>query len=173
MNQENPTLYYGLASHQEALNQATQVCSVFGHGVNGCAINLLMETASAETQLGQYPDTTPSNGFGLNQFDHVGFTDLQKRTRQQDKLLLSNIWGYNLDALFALDLADDPVLSMICCRLKYKLRPEIIPATLPARAKYWKRFYNTELGKGTEEHYTESANRLLYAPGAVMSGKWS
>ncbi len=41
------------------------------------------------------------------------------------------------------------------CRIKYWRVPEKLPTTLEERAKYWKKFYNSGKGKGTESHYIE------------------
>lgn len=49
----------------------------------------------------------------------------------------------------------NPYLSLIFTRLLYRLVKESIPSTIEERAKYWKKYYNTELGKGTPEHYLE------------------
>lgn len=49
----------------------------------------------------------------------------------------------------------NPYLSLIFTRLFYRLIPEAIPETIEGRAKYWKKYYNTVLGKGTVEHYLE------------------
>lgn len=168
MNQENHTLHYGLKSHQQALELASAVCAVLGHGMHGCAMHLLLETASAETQLGTYPDRYDPEGFGLCQFDTIGFNGVKNRTRTKDKLLVSSHFGYDLDKVDARDLEDDPLLSLIFCRLKYRLRPEPIPADLTGRARYWKRFYNSSAGKGTPRHYMAAAQRWLYAPGGLM-----
>jgi len=44
------------------------------------------------------------------------------------------------------------------CRLKYRRDKKPIPPwdDLKAQAKYWKRVYNTELGKGTVKHFIDS-----------------
>tara|TARA_R100001510_G_C7625622_1_gene185568 strand:- start:455 stop:943 length:489 start_codon:yes stop_codon:yes gene_type:complete len=41
------------------------------------------------------------------------------------------------------------------CRIKYWRVPEKLPTNLEERAKYWKKFYNSGKGKGTESHYIE------------------
>lgn len=47
------------------------------------------------------------------------------------------------------------------CRVHYYRRPESLPANdLESLAKYWKRFYNTPLGKGTEAEFIENAKRF-------------
>jgi hypothetical protein len=45
--------------------------------------------------------------------------------------------------------------GIIHCRLKYWRVPEKLPTTLEERAKYWKKWYNSGKGKGTESHYIE------------------
>ena len=44
------------------------------------------------------------------------------------------------------------------CRLKYRRDRHAIPkwTSLEAQARYWKRVYNTKLGKGTVEHFMEA-----------------
>ena len=49
-------------------------------------------------------------------------------------------------------------LQAVFCRLKYKRDKYALPKAndLEAQAKYWKRVYNTHLGKGTVEHFMEA-----------------
>lgn len=163
MNQENPTFHYGLKSKVQALVLAGQVCDVLGHGSNGYATNLLLETSAAETCLGLYKDPTPGGaGMGLNQHDLIGFQDIVNRTPMRLVKTIHMEFGYDIRKLVHTDLANDPLLSFIFCRLHYRLRPELIPATLRGRAEYWKQFYNSMAGKGTVRHYQDNANEYLY-----------
>ena len=110
MNQENPTYHYGLTSKIKAITLARQVCEVLGHGSTGCATNLLLETAAAETCLGLYEDPTPGGaGMGLCQHDLIAF--------QADQLLMFPFFSQN--ALLAKRI---PTTSHdICCM--HKLMP--------------------------------------------------
>ena len=47
-------------------------------------------------------------------------------------------------------------LAAAFCRLHYRRKPGAIPGTMPGRAAYWKKHYNTPLGRGTPEHYLEA-----------------
>ena len=163
MNQENPTYYYGLKSKIQALSLAHQVCNVLGHGSHGYATNLLLETAAAETSLGLYQDPTPGGaGMGLNQHDLIAFQDIISRTPMRLVKTIHMHFGYDIRKLVHTDLANDPLLSFIFCRLHYRLRPEPIPSSLRGRAEYWKQFYNSMAGKGTVQHYLDNAHAYLY-----------
>lgn len=154
--------YYGIKPSDNLHDMALAVCKVLGHGSNGKAKDLLLETAAAETQLGTYPDRHAESGHGLHQFDIIGFLDVQCRTRRSDIEKVKQAFKINIEKVKIKDLDNNPLLSFIFCRLKYKLRPEQIPDDIVSRATYWKRYYNTELGKGTLDHYLDSAERHLY-----------
>ena len=43
--------------------------------------------------------------------------------------------------------------GIVACRLHYWRVPKPMPKTLDEQAEYWKRWYNTSKGAGTEEHF--------------------
>ena len=47
-------------------------------------------------------------------------------------------------------------VAIAICRLKYRRDSEPIPINLKQQAKYWKRVYNSELGKGTVDHFIKA-----------------
>jgi len=47
-------------------------------------------------------------------------------------------------------------VAIAMCRLKYRRDSEPIPKNLKQQAQYWKRVYNSELGKGTTEHFIKA-----------------
>ncbi|AFT79061.1 hypothetical protein AMBLS11_12440 [Alteromonas macleodii str. 'Black Sea 11'] len=155
-------LHYGLESIDHARELAHLTCQVLGYGQNQAAPALLLETACAETQLGQYPDNYAPEGHGLHQFDTIAIVDVQQRTRRKDRFAIQNALGVDILQVTPASISKSPLESFIFCRLKYKLRPEIIPDDIVSRAVYWKRFYNTHAGKGTIDHYLDSAERILY-----------
>jgi hypothetical protein len=59
----------------------------------------------------------------------------------------------------------DLVAAIVFCRLRYRVDREPIPAAadVDALARYWKRVYNTELGAGTVEDFTEKFHRYVTA----------
>ena len=47
-------------------------------------------------------------------------------------------------------------LQVAFCRLCYRRVPDPIPNNLNDMAKYWKKHYNTEKGKGTVKHFLDA-----------------
>ena len=71
-----------------------------------------------------------------------------------------------IEALYKLGLVEDELtfsvltniaLSVAFCRIYYRRKPGAIPGTIPARAAYWLRYYNTGgvhgKGKGSVDRY--------------------
>jgi hypothetical protein len=114
---------------------------------------MIIETAITETGLGRIKDATEFAGMGICQFDKLPFNDIRDRSipKWRDKILKElevDIAIIEWDAL-----RYDSFLSLLFCRLFYKLVPAKIPDTMEVRAAYWKQYYNTKFGKGTVEHY--------------------
>ena len=45
--------------------------------------------------------------------------------------------------------------AIIMCRLKYRRVPKKLPKTVEEMSNYWKKYYNSELGKGDPEEFIE------------------
>ena len=67
-----------------------------------------------------------------------------------------------IEALYKMGLVEEQLtfrvltniaLAAAFCRLYYRRKPGAIPGTLPGRAAYWKKYYNTAGGKGSVDHY--------------------
>jgi len=152
--------YYGIKSIHHAKEIARKVVNVLGGG--DVAFNMLIETACAETKCGTYPDNTPDKyGVGICQHDAIGLLDIQKEGEQRHFDIIQKAFGYNIKNVPLSSLADDPLLSFICCRLSYKRVPSAIPNDLLGRAQYWKEYYNTKAGDGTVNHYLVSVKECL------------
>lgn len=157
---------YGLTSAEALDNDIIKVVNVLGGGRN--AALLLAETAAAESNYGRAVDTTLNSGFGVFQFDTAGYEDVKQRTSNTRKDAVFNAFGVDVNRVDAWTLQYSPLTGAIFCRLFYLLRPGAIPSTLEGRAAYWKKYYNTKLGKGTEAHYIKAAkaNRRAKIEGA-------
>lgn len=146
---------YGLKHISDIRKMATDICKCLGNGVNNNAVDLLCETAMAETIGGTLEDKTKYAGMGLTQFDELPFKDLQSRITKKQAEKIYTCFGIKVWEIQWEDLRYEPFLCLLFTRLQYLPFKEVIPTTLEGRAKYWKKYYNTEAGKGTVEHYLE------------------
>lgn len=162
-NAPNQPTFYGLTNCAEALTLAKQVCLCLDGDDKSIAVDLLLETACAETQLGTYPDHYEDEGHGLLQADTIGLSDVINRTRAHHREKIQAFFGIDISDISPKGLQEDPLKAFIVARLHYKLRPEPIPKSLEQRSHYWKQFYNSLRGSGTSHHYVSSAKRLLYS----------
>ncbi|MFI7944595.1 hypothetical protein [Citrobacter freundii] len=152
---------YGLANKRDAVLFAEAVCNVIGGGKNNSAVLLCVETAAAETLLGDFKDPTPNGaGTGLTQVDFGTFEwlrDKYKNSRYSSVLLKE--FGVDLGRTVYQELKTSPLLAMLFCRLRYLAVSEPIPQTREGRAAYWKKYYNTSAGKDTPQDYLNKCQR--------------
>ncbi|MEC4091593.1 hypothetical protein [Pseudoalteromonas rubra] len=146
-------MFYGVISRGHLRDTAIAVCDVFGR--RPFDLELLLETCATETQLGSYPDKTPyKHGISVMQIDHPLFKHAkQKYKNNKINTRLKSAFGVDLAKVAYRELALNPLLGMIFARLAYWMVECPIPATLAERAGYWKKHYNTRLGKGEVIHY--------------------
>lgn len=149
--------FYGLLNFKELKEMCKEVAKVLGGGK--AAERLILETAIAETIAGTYRVPVRYNyGLGLCQFDKVAFDDVKSRITKNRRGAILQRFNIDIKKLEYRELAYSPILSLICCRLFYLMKPGRIPETLQGRGEYWKRHYNTKLGKGTAEGYVKKVN---------------
>ena len=145
---------YGFIDKKHIKDKALKICDCVGHGKYGTASLMIIETAVAETGLGEIEDKTTSAGMGLTQFDAYPFEDIKKRSMRLRPKILKDL-KVDISLVEWDDLRYNDFLSLLFTRLHYWLKGDPIPETLEERAKYWKLHYNTVQGKGTVEHYLE------------------
>ena len=150
-------LHYGVLEKRNIKDMASAVCSAIGHGHHGRAVELLVETCAAETQLAETKDTTLySAGAGVAQVDEGTFNWLKDKYKSHRLARdIKRKLGVDLKLVSYRELDFSPLISLIFARLRYWTVSEQIPATQEARAKYWKDHYNTSKGKGSPEEYLE------------------
>ena len=51
--------------------------------------------------------------------------------------------------------------GIVHCRIKYWRVPKRMPNTIEGMANYWKKYYNTEQGKGNPEHFIDACRKYL------------
>lgn len=127
------------------------------------AVELLMGTSAHESlgwqfrrQLGGGP------ALGIYQIEPFTHDDcwnnyLNYRPDLATKILI--VSGISFPNAAALEHND--VYSTCIARVKYMRDPQPIPTTLTAQAEYWKRVYNTFMGKGTVQEYINHYNQFI------------
>ncbi len=150
---------YGLISKKQLDKIILDVTNILGNGANNTAHLLLSETAQTETAYGDTPDTHLFSGYGIMQFDKIAIDDTIARTPQYIKDRILEVYGIDINSINGLILQWSPLASVIMARLKYRLIKEEIPTSREGRARYWKKYYNTSLGKGTVQRYMEATKK--------------
>jgi len=146
---------YGVVNDRQAFEFAQAVVDVIGGGDHARA--LLVETAIQETQLGHFDDRYPlRHGVGICQCDFIAFKDTKERTPAAVKTKINEAFNLDIDLVLHNELAYSPLLAFIWCRLHYLLRPGAIPTTVDERGAYWKKWYNSELGRGSAAEYVRN-----------------
>jgi hypothetical protein len=135
------------------------------------AITLIHETGVVESgykylrQLGDGParsfwQTEPLTAIS-NLSDFLSYRkSLMAKCAEASMVDLKHWQNYN-EKLWADILEKNIAAAIVHCRLKYWRVPMRMPNTLEGRAKYWKKYYNTEQGKGTEEKYIDTVKEYL------------
>lgn len=121
-------------------------------------IKLMVGTIAQETKLGTFRDPSPYKyGSGLCQIDPgIPFDDVQDRaSRYIDKVI--SLYGIDILSATHRELELSPLLSVVMCRVKYKLIPKAIPSDSEGQWLYYKKYYNSYLGKATREEYIENS----------------
>lgn len=152
-------LFYGLSSEQELSTHVHRACEIINPKNVSLASMFLLEIAAAETGLGSVRDKHFEQGKGVFQFDNVGFVDTKIRSQRFVKPLISE-FNIDINRVTFSDLEYSPLVGAIWCRLKVYLMPAI-PVTRIERAAMWKKYYNSELGAGTVEHYISMAEKFI------------
>lgn len=110
------------------------------------AINLQLGTLAHESKFGRYLRQNGGPAIGIFQMEPATFNWLIEVFAVKYPQLVGRK---------AEEMEWDLKLAIIMCRLRYRAVTAPIPDAndLPAMAAYWKKFYNTVAGKGTEEEF--------------------
>lgn len=132
------------------------------------AVNLLIGTAAQETNMGTYliqKQIGLRGGIGIYQQSAASHVAIWERMVKPDAAMRAKIslyLGYS-GMPQASRLATDLALATIMARLYYYAINVALPDAndLPGLAKYYKRYWNTEMGKATEEQFIDNYKRYV------------
>lgn len=123
---------------------------------------LLFGTACQESSCGKYIEQL-NNGpaLGVFQMEPATHDDIWESVlNSRLDMSMNVIQTSNIAMKGAENLKFNLKYAVIMCRLQYWRFPEKLPATLNGAAKYWKKYYNTYKGAGTEEEFIKNFNRF-------------
>lgn len=122
------------------------------------AVNLLLGTAAQESRMGYYLKQVKGPALGIYQIEPETAWWLLKKYRDKAEHYLNEI--HTVEEQLIIDLA----LQTLVCRLKYYSIKEPLPDDpndVWKLAHYWKKYYNTHLGKGTPEEFVANYRRFV------------
>lgn len=125
------------------------------------ALLLLLGTAAQESSYGKYRRQV-GNGpaLGIFQMEPATFTDIDRNYLRYHPAIRQKILSVcGLKDLDAKDLVDNDRLAVCMARVHYLRSRGKIPSKAQDMALYWKKNYNTLLGKGTPEEFMDNYRR--------------
>lgn len=127
------------------------------------AVNLLLGTAAVESQMGKYIKQIKGPALGIYQMEPRTYLDIWLRLIQPKVALKAKIkllLGYEGKPP-AERLSSDLMLATIMTRLHYFAVPQTLPDKddIMGLGTYWKDHYNTHLGKGSVQEFTDAYYR--------------
>ena len=125
------------------------------------AVDLVYKTGNAETGYRHLKQMGGGPAIGFWQVEPATLIDIMDnyvKFRPELEKRLKNL-GFSSEDMET-RVMSNIALQAVFCRLKYKRDKYALPQSndLEAQAKYWKRVYNTHLGKGTIKHFMEANN---------------
>lgn len=135
------------------------------------AVELLMMTAAHESHLGEYIAQVGGPALGIYQMEPATEDDIHdgylKYRRDLEQVVDNTMISALIRDIDGADLVYSLPYATAMARVHYFRVPEALPEgslqneeTIRKMAAYAKKYYNTELGKATEEDYYEAYMRL-------------
>jgi hypothetical protein len=116
------------------------------------AVELLMLTAAVESNLGTYIRQKGGPAQGIFQMEPATEKDLWVNYLEYKKGLRDKVRGYRAMSPLKDELVWNTAYAIAMTRVHYLRAPsQLPPNTKEELAAYWKKVYNTHLGKGTVE----------------------
>ena len=123
------------------------------------AVDLVYKTGNAETGYRHLKQMGSGPAIGFWQVEPATLIDIVDNYVKYRSKLEKGLKSLGFDRRhMEIRVMGNIALQAVFCRLKYKRDKYALPKAndLEAQAKYWKRVYNTHLGKGTIEHFMEA-----------------
>lgn len=123
-------------------------------------INMIIETACVESCCGNYIKQINGPACGIFQIEPKTARDIYTNfivyrpeyIEYYDRLYINYL---SLEQNLTYNLA----FQIFMCRIFYLRIKDPIPVTRESRAEYWKKYYNTKLGKGSISGYLDKVKK--------------
>ena len=125
------------------------------------AVNLLMGTSAQESHLGEYIRQIKGPALGIFQMEPATFRDILDWLRPQIKLYSRIFKAANISSIRPEILEYNLKAAILLTRIHYLRKPGKLPDTIEGMAWYWKQWYNTPLGAGTEAEFIANYKRFV------------
>ena len=130
------------------------------------SVNLILGTAAVEYDFGAHLKQIKGPAVSPYGIEEATYNDIVHRyldTREPLKQAVLSNCGYGREFPAFKNIRNDYWAATIVARLKYYMMPESLPNSydIEALAKYWKKYYNTEGGKGTVEKFIEKYEKYV------------
>lgn len=131
------------------------------------ATELVLNTAKAESEMEYLRQLGGGPALGIYQMEPATHDDLWENflrfPRWKDLARRVQSLAINKGTPDSQQLIGNLYYATAMCRVHYYRVPDALPPAgdLAAQAAYWKRHYNTHLGRGTEEHFLGHARTII------------
>lgn len=137
------------------------------------AEDLIMGTIAQESRMGTYlKQLGKGPALGICQMEPATHKDIWVNYISNDRSLASHLWTMTFDSgMFAPDhnypneqqLIGNLYYAIAMCRIHYRRIKAPLPQAgdIAGYAAYWKKYYNTSLGKGTEAEFIANYNKYV------------
>lgn len=127
------------------------------------AERLILGTACVESDCGRYVHQVGDGpALGIYQMEPATHDDLHNSFLYGRTSLRGKVWNWRAATeVDASELTWNLAYATAMCRIHYLRVPALIPDYLAGQAAYWKKYYNTEAGKGTTDGYMNAWQRYV------------
>ena len=126
------------------------------------AEELIMLTAAAESNLGEYLEQVKGPAQGVCQMEPATHDDLWDNYLRYKPELQKKILGFGTTGMSEYDLKYNLMYSIAMCRVLYRRSSTPLPDMNPVNiAGVWKKVYNTSAGKGTVAKAVDKYNTYV------------
>lgn len=126
------------------------------------AENLILGTAAQESHMGSYIVQVKGPALGIYQMEPNTFNDIWTNYLEYKRVLVNKLEHFSKWDT-PTEMVGNLYYATAMCRIHYLRVREALPNyyDVSGMAKYWKKYYNTVKGKGTEAEFIANYNWLV------------